>query len=225
MSRPLLRGPSGGGPRLNGGGAGKWLDYKRSFDYGSQEKDLEKKDFENGQGPETRSPVSAAAAAAASRSRKSTVFFAVKLCIVLVMALAILGSLYWTISISMTSRGKIHKSYRRLQEQLVADFSEIGGLSLGAAKSKELEFCPPELENFVPCYNASEKSDSEESTYSPVEFERRCPRESSEEQGCVVPPPRDYRIPLRWPTGRDFIWKDNVKITGEEFALGSLTKR
>ncbi|CAA6658833.1 unnamed protein product [Spirodela intermedia] len=141
------------------------------------------------------------------------------------MALAILGSLYWTISISMTSRGKIHKNYRRLQEQLVADFSEIGELSRGAVKSKELEFCPPELENYVPCYNASEKLDSEEPNYAHVEFERRCPRESSVEEGCVVPTPMDYRIPLRWPTGRDFIWKDNVKITGEEFSSGSLTKR
>ncbi|XP_010676338.1 probable pectin methyltransferase QUA2 isoform X2 [Beta vulgaris subsp. vulgaris] len=45
-------------------------------------------------------------------------------------------------------------------------------------------------------------------------------------QNCLVLPPANYRIPLRWPTGRDVIWVANVKITAQEvLSSGSLTKR
>ncbi|XP_078429668.1 S-adenosyl-L-methionine-dependent methyltransferases superfamily protein [Wolffia australiana] len=206
MSRPLQRGQSGGG-------ASKWQDYKRSFGQIPKEKLPD-----NGAEQESRSPIQPPPL----KTRKTAVFFLIKLSIVLSMAAAVLISLYWTVSISMTSRGKIHsRIYRRLQEQLVADLQEIGQLSHLPIRSKELDWCPPELENYVPCYNISGDSDLKVDG----EIERRCLREYSSEEGCVVAPPSDYRIPLRWPTGRDFIWKDNVKISGEEFSSGSLTKR
>ncbi|KAH0855201.1 hypothetical protein HID58_020415 [Brassica napus] len=30
---------------------------------------------------------------------------------------------------------------------------------------------------------------------------------------CLVPPPKDYKIPLRWPTSRDYVWRSNVNHT------------
>nr|GFD35862.1 probable pectin methyltransferase QUA2 [Tanacetum cinerariifolium] len=45
-------------------------------------------------------------------------------------------------------------------------------------------------------------------------------------QNCLVLAPPKYKIPHRWPTGRDVIWIDNVKITAQEvLSSGSLTKR
>ncbi|KAG6487398.1 hypothetical protein ZIOFF_055984 [Zingiber officinale] len=47
----------------------------------------------------------------------------------------------------------IYHHYRRLQEQVVSDLTQIGKLSLGIARLKELEFCPPQYESYVPCNN------------------------------------------------------------------------
>uniref|UniRef100_A0A1D1Y4P0 Methyltransferase n=1 Tax=Anthurium amnicola TaxID=1678845 RepID=A0A1D1Y4P0_9ARAE len=221
MSRPLHRGSLGGGGRLSSGGARDYLDHKDLSDYNNSEA----KAFENGHGHEVSSPASAAAAAAASRSRQRMALFLLNLSLAVIVVLAISVSLYWTISISTSSRVSIYRGYRRLQERLVTDLSQIGELSLGVAKPKELEFCSPELENYVPCYNVSTNLDSGDSFVGGIEYKRECARGSDGEAGCLVLPPRNYRIPLRWPTGRDFIWKNNVKVTGQEFSLGSLTKR
>ena len=56
------------------------------------------------------------------------------------------------------------------------------------------------------------------------ENDRHCG--SSSLQNCLVLPPANYKIPLRWPTGQDVIWVSNVKITAQEvLSSGSLTKR
>ncbi|KAK1301986.1 putative pectin methyltransferase QUA2 [Acorus calamus] len=145
-----------------------------------------------------------------------------------VVVFAITWSVWWTVSISTASRANIYGGYRRLQEQLVSDLSQIGELSLGLVKTRELEFCPQDLENYVPCYNASSSTvealdggDPAAAVAAEEEYERRC----TEYEKCLVPSPRNYRIPLHWPTGKEFIWKENVKITGNEFSSGSLTKR
>ncbi|URE01570.1 hypothetical protein MUK42_19432 [Musa troglodytarum] len=206
MSRPLYRGFSGGG-RGSGGAS------RDSFDSSYLAKDF----AENGHDHEAGSP------AGTNRSRQSLIFALLKLGLVAVIVLALSGSLYWAISISTSARGNVYHGYRQLQEQVVADLAEIGELSLGIARTNELEFCPPEYENFVPCYyNVSESFDLVDSV-APTEHERKCVHDS--EKGCLILPPTNYRIPLRWPSGRDFIWKANVKITGQEFSSGSLTKR
>lgn len=206
MSRPLYRGFSGGG-RGSGGAC------RDPFDSSYQAKDF----AENGHDHEAGSP------AGTNRSRQSLIFALLKLGLVAITVLALFGSLYWAISISTSARGNVYHGYRQLQEQVVADLAEIGELSLGIARPNELEFCPPEYENFVPCYyNVSESFDLVDSVV-PTKHERKCIRDS--EKGCLILPPTNYRIPLRWPSGRDFIWKANVKITGQEFSSGSLTKR
>ncbi|KAL5705218.1 putative pectin methyltransferase qua2 [Ranunculus cassubicifolius] len=170
---------------------------------------------ENGVGPDsinTGSP----------RSRQNLTMFVLKFSLVLIVILALSGSLWWTISITNTSRGYIFKSYSRIQERLLSDMVDIGELSQGATRLKELEFCSPEYENNVPCYNVLENTTLGDSAS--TAYDRQCG--SGSRQSCLVLPPRNYRVPLRWPTGRDVIWVANVKITAQQvLTSGSLTKR
>lgn len=156
------------------------------------------------------------------RSRHKLTMLLLKFSLVLIVILALTGSFWWTISISTTSRGHIFHGYRRLQEQLVSDLWDIGELSLGSSKLKELEFCSQEFENYVACFNVSKNLDLGYSDG--IEYDRFCGHEPR--QNCLVLPPVNYKIPLRWPTGRDVIWFANVKITAQEvMSSGSLTKR
>ncbi|OVA14224.1 putative S-adenosyl-L-methionine-dependent methyltransferase [Macleaya cordata] len=158
-----------------------------------------------------------------SRSRQNLTLSFLKFSLILIVILALSGSLWWTISISNSSRGNIFRGYRRLHDQLITDMLDIGELSLGSARLKELEFCPQESENHVPCFfNVS--SDPALGSSDEEVYDRQCGQGSS--QNCLVFPPRNYRIPLRWPTGRDVIWVANVKITAQQvLSSGSLTKR
>lgn len=126
-------------------------------------------------------------------------------------------------SVTSTSKPDIYSNYRRLKEQAAVDYLELRTLSLGTSRQKELSLCGKERENFVPCYNVSANllagfKDGEE-------FDRHCEMSRLTEQ-CLVRPPKDYKIPLRWPAGRDVIWSANVKITKDQFlSSGSMTKR
>lgn len=240
MSRPLHRGVSGGG-RLSLNGPDIWDD--------SQMKDkTEKEDLERNRaaGDQTHlsikflsrmlfpdnSPskqslgenglLSDPFSPGTGRNRLKYTLLLIRLSLVVIIILALTGSFWWTISITSSSRGQIYHGYRQLQEQVVSDLRDIGKLSLGAANVKDMEYCPPESENFVPCFNVSENLDLGLSKGE--EFDRRCGPGSR--QTCLVLPPVNYKIPLRWPTGRDVIWHANVNITAQEvLSSGSLTKR
>ncbi|XAR48549.1 Sarcosine/dimethylglycine N-methyltransferase [Bertholletia excelsa] len=156
------------------------------------------------------------------KSRHKLILLFIKFSLVMIVILGLTGSFWWTISITSSSRGHILRGYRRLQEQIVSDLWDIGEISLGSSRLKELEFCPQEAENYVPCFNFTENislglSDGKE-------HDRHCGQGSM--QNCLVLPPVNYKIPLRWPTGKDVIWVANVKITAQEvLSSGSLTKR
>ncbi|CAL8994675.1 unnamed protein product [Prunus brigantina] len=148
------------------------------------------------------------------------------LCLVSVLALiAVLGSSSSNTFDSLTpiSVPDIYTNYRRLKEQAAVDYLELRSLSLGASRQRELGLCGRERENYVPCYNVSANlfagfKDGEE-------FDRQCEVSRNRER-CLVRPPKDYKIPLRWPAGRDVIWSGNVKITKDQFlSSGSMTKR
>ncbi|PRQ40668.1 putative sarcosine/dimethylglycine N-methyltransferase [Rosa chinensis] len=148
------------------------------------------------------------------------------LCLVSVLALiAVLGSSSSSTFDSLTpsSVPDIYTNYRRLKEQAAVDYLELRSLSLGGSREKELGLCGRDKEHSVPCYNVSANllagyKDGEE-------FDRHCEVSRDREQ-CLVRPPKDYKIPLRWPAGRDVIWSGNVKITKDQFlSSGSMTKR
>ncbi|OMO71962.1 putative S-adenosyl-L-methionine-dependent methyltransferase protein [Corchorus olitorius] len=148
------------------------------------------------------------------------------LCFVSVLALiAVFGSSSSNTfdSVISTPVPEIYTNYRRLKEQAAVDYFELRTLSLGASRQRELELCVKERENYVPCYNVTANllvgfKDGEE-------FDRHCDV-SRLGKRCLVRPPKDYKIPLRWPAGRDVIWSGNVKITKDQFlSSGSMTKR
>lgn len=225
MSRPLHRGASG--VKVHGHGDDKW---------DSQMKDKTEKEEVDRGNLASRLPIrvllpdnspskyggtengfaSDSFLVGNSRSRQQFILQMLRLSLVLIIILALTGSFWWTLSISGSSQVQIFHGYRRLQEQLVSDLWDIGEISLGPSRLKELEFCSPEFENYVPCFNSTDTQDDD--------YDRHC--EPSSWQSCLVQPPLKYKIPLRWPTGRDVIWVANVKITAQEvLSSGSLTKR
>ncbi|KAM7514562.1 hypothetical protein LguiA_004145 [Lonicera macranthoides] len=156
------------------------------------------------------------------RSRQKCTLLFLKISLVVIVLLALSGSFWWTISITTSPRGQVLRGYRRLQEQLVSDLWDIGELSVGTTRLKELEFCSEESENYVPCFNVSENL--ELGFTGGEEYDRHCRHGSR--QNCLLLPPTNYKIPLRWPTGKDVIWVANVKITAQEvLSSGSMTKR
>jgi putative pectin methyltransferase len=102
---------------------------------------------------------------------------------------------------------------------------EIGELAGGGIHAKEAEVCPPEYKNYMPCYyNVTDAVDiSDLGGGIVISYERQCTRDSR--VTCLIVPPRRYRIPVWWPSGKGFIWKDNVRISWQEFSSGSMFKR
>ncbi|KAG5521375.1 hypothetical protein RHGRI_033816 [Rhododendron griersonianum] len=126
-------------------------------------------------------------------------------------------------SVSPTPRPDVFTNYRRIKEQAASDYLELRSLSSEATSTREFSFCGKDTENYVPCYNVSGNSlvglkDGEE-------FDRHC-EVSQEQLHCLVRPPKEYKIPLKWPAGKDVIWSGNVKISKDQFlSSGSMTKR
>ncbi|KAF7827985.1 putative methyltransferase PMT5 isoform X1 [Senna tora] len=117
----------------------------------------------------------------------------------------------------------IYSNYRRIKEQAALDYLELRSVSLGVTRQGEVDLCGKERENFVPCYNVS--ANLLAGFGGGEEFDRHC-EFSREDERCLVRTPKDYKIPLRWPAGRDVIWSGNVKITKDQFlSSGSMTKR
>ncbi|XP_039069493.1 probable methyltransferase PMT5 isoform X1 [Hibiscus syriacus] len=143
----------------------------------------------------------------------------------LLVLIAVFGSTFSNSfdSITFIPVPEIYSNYRRLKEQVAVDYFQLRTVSSGAGRQEELGFCGKERENYVPCYNVTENlllgfKDGEE-------FDRHC-EVSSQGKFCLVRPPKDYKIPLRWPAGRDVIWSGNIKITKDQFlSSGSITKR
>lgn len=228
MSRPLLRGVSGG-VRDSGSNNDLWDSQMKDR---TEKEDLDRRgsdiasakfpylvDIKNGineNGFASDSLISGT-----PRSRHKLAMLLLKFSLISIVILALTGSFWWTISISASSRGHIFHGYRRLQEQLVVDLWDIGELSLGSSRLKELEFCPEEFEHHVPCFNVSDNialgyTDGNE-------YDRFCGHGSRE--NCLVLPPVKYKIPLRWPTGKDVIWFANVKYNPQEIMSSTVTRR
>nr|CAB3502459.1 unnamed protein product [Digitaria exilis] len=209
MSRPLYRGASGIGGKP-AGAEEAYYDPKESSENGIGG------GFGRGGGARKRHLAAAA----------------VKIGVLVLAAAALVGSVAWAGTLyagrgaaARAAAAAAHRGYRRLQEQLVTDLLDIGELAGGGVRAKEAEVCPPEYENYVPCYyNVTDAVDvSDLGGGVVISYERQCTRDGR--VTCLVTPPRTYRIPLRWPSGKGFIWKDNVRISGQEFSSGSLFKR
>ena len=145
------------------------------------------------------------------------------ICVLVVIALLGSSSSSAFDSVTSTVRLDIYANYRRLREQAASDYLELRSISSEATIPREFSLCGRERENYVPCYNVSGNllagfKDGDV-------FDRHC-EVSREQLHCLVRPPKDYKIPLRWPMGKDVIWSGNVKISKDQFlSSGSMTKR
>ncbi|KAJ6817064.1 putative methyltransferase PMT3 [Iris pallida] len=43
-------------------------------------------------------------------------------------------------------------------------------------------------------------------------YERHCPQ-PERRYNCLIPPPHDYKVPIKWPKSRDEVWKANIPHT------------
>ncbi|KAK2970388.1 hypothetical protein RJ640_011937, partial [Escallonia rubra] len=77
-----------------------------------------------------------------------------------------------------------------------------------------INICPLTFNEYIPCHDASyikellPKLDLSKRE----ELERHC-TPPERRLFCLVPPPEDYKIPIRWPTSRDYVWRSNVNHT------------
>ncbi|KAL6838235.1 hypothetical protein ACP4OV_031951 [Aristida adscensionis] len=70
--------------------------------------------------------------------------------------------------------------------------------------------CPLEYNEYVPCHDAAYISSLKNLDRTRHEdLESICPPREKR-LFCLVPPPNDYKIPIRWPISRDYVWHSNV---------------
>ena len=77
-----------------------------------------------------------------------------------------------------------------------------------------MNVCPLTFNEYIPCHDVSYiKSLLPNLDVSrKEELERHCPP-LEKQLFCLIPPPEDYKIPIQWPTSRDFVWRSNVNHT------------
>ncbi|XP_047082555.1 probable pectin methyltransferase QUA2 [Lolium rigidum] len=217
MSRPLYRGFSGIGGNKDRCAAADEDRY-----------DPKQEPSENG--------IASATPTASRGRRRHLAAAAARIALLVLAAAALLASVAWAGSLyagrgttAATAAASARRGYRRLQEQLVADLLDIGELAgAGGARAREAEACAPELDTHVPCYYNGSDALADVTDLGGgvvISYERQCAAAREGRVACLVPPPRAYRTPVRWPSCREFIWKDNVRISGHEFSSGSLFKR
>ncbi|CAN1338271.1 Probable methyltransferase PMT7 [Linum perenne] len=77
-----------------------------------------------------------------------------------------------------------------------------------------MNVCPLKFNEYIPCHDIAYVH-----TLLPSlnlsrreELERHCPP-PEKRLFCLIPPPEDYRLPIKWPTSRDYVWRSNVNHT------------
>ncbi|PPE02386.1 hypothetical protein GOBAR_DD00574 [Gossypium barbadense] len=74
-----------------------------------------------------------------------------------------------------------------------------------------MNICPLKFNEYIPCHDISYvKQLARDLNLSKSEqLERHCPP-LGKRLFCLVPPPQDYKIPIKWPVSRDYVWRSNV---------------
>ncbi|XAR69615.1 Sarcosine/dimethylglycine N-methyltransferase [Bertholletia excelsa] len=77
-----------------------------------------------------------------------------------------------------------------------------------------MNICPVIFNEYIPCHDVSYVKEllPKLDLSRREELERHCPP-LERRLFCLVPPPNDYKIPIRWPTSRDYVWRSNVNHT------------
>ncbi|KAL3632206.1 hypothetical protein CASFOL_025190 [Castilleja foliolosa] len=78
-----------------------------------------------------------------------------------------------------------------------------------------INVCPLTNNEYIPCHDVSyikQELLSKLDLSRKEELERHCPP-LNRRLFCLVPLPLDYKLPIRWPTSRDYVWRSNVNHT------------
>ncbi|KAL8191749.1 hypothetical protein R6Q57_028480 [Mikania cordata] len=77
-----------------------------------------------------------------------------------------------------------------------------------------MNICPIEFNEHIPCHDPSYIKELLPSLdlSKREDLERHCPP-LKRRLFCLIPPPYDYKLPVRWPTSRDYVWRSNVNHT------------
>lgn len=74
-----------------------------------------------------------------------------------------------------------------------------------------MNVCPSNYTEYIPCHDSNYiKNSLKNLDYSRKQhLERHC-SPSKDRPFCLIPPPKDYKIPISWPISRDYVWRSNV---------------
>ncbi|GAV73938.1 Methyltransf_29 domain-containing protein [Cephalotus follicularis] len=74
-----------------------------------------------------------------------------------------------------------------------------------------MNVCPLMFNEYIPCHDVSYVRELLPSLNLSrrEELERHCPP-PEKRLFCLVPPPEDYKLPIKWPVSRDYVWRSNV---------------
>ncbi|KAH1123410.1 hypothetical protein J1N35_006570 [Gossypium stocksii] len=77
-----------------------------------------------------------------------------------------------------------------------------------------MNICPLKFNEYIPCHDISyvKQLARDLNLSKSEELERHCPP-LGKRLFCLVPPPLDYKIPIKWPVSRDYVWRSNVNHT------------
>ncbi|KMT15125.1 hypothetical protein BVRB_3g062430 [Beta vulgaris subsp. vulgaris] len=77
-----------------------------------------------------------------------------------------------------------------------------------------INVCPINFNEYIPCHDPSYVKDLLPTLdlSRKEELERHCPR-FEKRLFCLVPPPKDYKLPIRWPISKDYVWRTNINHT------------
>ncbi|KAF9595161.1 hypothetical protein IFM89_037590 [Coptis chinensis] len=77
-----------------------------------------------------------------------------------------------------------------------------------------MNVCPIDYNEYIPCHDPSYRQEiiKKLDTIRKEQYESHCPP-VNKRLFCLVPPPVDYKLPIRWPTSRDYVWRSNVNHT------------
>lgn len=79
---------------------------------------------------------------------------------------------------------------------------------------KTFPVCDAQYTEIIPCLDITmNKKLKLKLNHSVMEhYERHCPP-ADHRLNCVIPPPPNYKVPIRWPKSRDEVWQSNVPHT------------
>eukprot|EP00850_Spirogloea_muscicola_P004051 SM000017S02791 [mRNA] locus=s17:207192:211823:- [translate_table: standard] len=84
-------------------------------------------------------------------------------------------------------------------------------LSLSRSSAWVHKVCDSQYEEITPCNDRSLQQELKLKINVRLgeHYERHCPPPDRRLK-CLIPPPKNYKLPIRWPASRDHVWKANV---------------